>query len=111
MNIPYNKEKEMFKMGRGNKQYDPAYKAEICQALENKTATVAGMSRETGIPENTLRMWKRRYRDQKDKAFVGSGHILPENEELVRLRRENRDLREDNEILKKAAAYFAKHQQ
>ena len=55
-------------------------------------------------------MWMKRYREHGEKSFVGSGHILPENEELVRLRRENRDLREENEILKKAAAYFAKHQ-
>ena len=42
--------------------------------------------------------------------FVGSGRVLPENEEMVRLRREVKDLREENEILKKAAAYFAKNQ-
>ena len=40
--------------------------------------------------------------------FVGSGRILPENEETVRLKRENKELREENEFLKKAAAYFAK---
>jgi transposase len=92
------------------KQYDPAYKLEVCQAVASGTASVAGMSRETGIPENTIRMWMRRYREHKDQSFVGSGHILPENEEFIRLKREVRDLREENEILKKAAAYFAKHQ-
>ena len=92
------------------KQYDSAYKIEVCQAIESGTSSVAGMSRETGIPENTIRMWMRRYREHKDQSFVGSGRVLPENEELVRLKREVRDLREENEILKKAAAYFAKHQ-
>jgi transposase len=52
----------------------------------------------------------KRYRENRDKPFVGSGRILPENEEMVRLRRENKDLREENEILKMAATYFAKHQ-
>ena len=92
------------------KQYDPAYKMEICQAVEAGASSIAGMSRETGIPENTIHMWMKRYREHREKSFVGSGHILHENEELVRLKRENRDLREENEILKKAAAYFAKHQ-
>jgi len=97
----------MFKM---SKKFDPAYKLEVCKSVESGTATVAEISRETGISENTLYGWMKRYRANSDKPFVGSGHILPENEEMVRLRRENKDLREENEILKKAAAYFARHQ-
>lgn len=92
------------------KAYDPAYKIEVCKQVESGTATVPEISRETGISENTLYTWMKRYRENRDTPFVGSGHILPENEELVRLRRENKDLREENEILKKAAAYFARHQ-
>ena len=97
-------------MGKEQKRYDPAYKLEICQTVESGRANVPEISRETGISENTLYIWMRRYRENREKPFVGSGNILPENEEIVRLRRENRDLREENEILKKAAAYFAKHQ-
>ena len=91
-------------------KYDPAYKLQICQAVESGTATVPEISRETGINENTLYGWMKRYRENRDKPFVGSGNILPEKEEMVRLRRELKNLREENEILKKAAAYFAKHQ-
>ena len=93
-----------------SKKFDPAYKLQICQAVESGTATVPELSRETGINENTLYGWIKRYRDNREKPFVGSGYVLPENEEMVRLRRENKDLREEVEILKKAAAYFAKHQ-
>ena len=93
-----------------SKGYDPAYKLEVCKAIDSGTATVSEMSRETGISENTLYIWMRRYRENRERPFVGSGHVLPENEEMVRLRRECRDLREENEILKKAAAYFAKNQ-
>ena len=93
-----------------SKKFDPAYKLQVCQSVESGAATVAELSRETGISENTLYGWMRRYRENRNKPFVGSGHILPENEEMVRLRRENRDLKEENEILKMAAAYFAKHQ-
>ena len=92
------------------KNYDPAYKLEVCKAVDSGGTTVAEMSRETGISENTLYIWMKRYRENRNKPFVGSGHILPENEETVRLRRENKDLREENEILKLAAAYFAKNQ-
>jgi transposase len=93
-----------------SKKFDPAYKLEVCKTVDSGHATVAEMSRETGISENTLYIWMKRYRENRDKPFVGSGRILPENEEMVRLRREVKDLREENEILKKAAAYFAKNQ-
>jgi transposase len=82
----------------------------ICQTVESGTATVAELSRETGICANTLYGWMKRYLENREKPFVGSGHILPENEEMVHLRRENKDLREESEILKMAATYFAKHQ-
>jgi len=92
------------------KKFDPAYKLEVCKTIDSGHATVGEMSRETGISENTLYTWMKRYRENSDKPFVGSGRILPENEEMVRLRREVKNLREENEILKKAAAYFAKNQ-
>ena len=92
------------------KAYDPAYKLQICQTVESGASTVPEISQETGISENTLYGWVRRYRKNSEKPFVGSGNILPENEEMVRLKREVKNLREENEILKKAAAYFAKNQ-
>ena len=97
-------------MSKKSKRYDPAYKLEICKSVESGTATVAELSRETGISENTSYIWMKRYRENRTRPFVGSGHVLPENEEIVRLRRENKDLKEENDILKLAAAYFAKNQ-
>ena len=93
-----------------SKRYDPAYKLELCKTVDSGAATVPELSRETGISENTLYIWMKRYRENRSRPFVGSGRVLPENEEVVRLRREVKDFREENEILKKAAAYFAKHQ-
>ena len=83
------------------KKFDPAYKLQICQSVETGSATVVELSKETGISENTLYGWVKRYRENRVKLFVGSGNILPENEEMVKLRRENKDLREEVEILKK----------
>ena len=92
------------------KVYDPAYKLEMCKQVESGAATVHELCRETGINENTMYTWMNQYRRNKIKPFVGSGNILPQNEEMVKLRRENKILKEENEILKKAAAYFAKNQ-
>jgi transposase len=93
-----------------SKKFDPAYKLEVCKSIDSGHASVAEMSRETGISENTLYSWMKRYRSNRSTPFVGSGHVLPENEEVTRLRKEVKNLREENEILKKAAAYFAKNQ-
>ena len=97
-------------MKKQYKQYDPAYKMEVCKQIVNGQNTVAAMSRETGITENTLYIWLKKYKESKDTPFVGSGNILPENEEVIKLRRQVKDLSEEVEILKKAAAYFAKNQ-
>jgi transposase len=92
------------------KVYDVAYKAEVCKRVTESGETVASVSRELGISENTLYTWVSRYRQNSVMPFVGSGHIKPEDADVKRLMRENRELREEVEILKKAAAYFAKNQ-
>ncbi len=68
------------------------------------------MAVELGMNENTLHGWLKKYREKPDAPFPGSGNLSPDDERLRKLERENRDLREENEILKKAAAYFAKNQ-
>jgi transposase len=92
------------------KVYDQAYKKEICKRAVEGGEAVSAISREVGISENTLYGWVARYRENKEKPFVGSGHVKPEDEAIKKLQRENKELREENEILKKAAAYFAKNQ-
>ena len=90
--------------------YDQAYKMEICKRIVETGEQVTAVAREVGISENTIYTWISRYKENNIKPFVGSGHVKPENEELKKLQREIKELREENEILKKAAAYFAKNQ-
>ena len=92
------------------KVYDTAYKAEVCKRIAENGETAASISRELGISENTVYSWVNRYRQNSVTPFVGSGHVKAEDAETKRLQRENRELREEVEILKKAAAYFAKNQ-
>jgi transposase len=54
-----------------------------------------------------LRKWKRKFVEDGDDAFPGSGKLKPEDEEIRRLRRENQRLREEREILKKAMAVLS----
>ncbi|WP_155894508.1 hypothetical protein [Desulfotomaculum nigrificans] len=57
----------------------------------------------------TLHGWISKFGKHGDKAFPGSGHLHEADEELRRLHKENMDLKEENAILKKSAAYFAKN--
>ena len=61
------------------KTYDPAYKLEVCKQADSEIATVAEISPETGINENTLYSWMQRYRRNNIIPFVGSGKVLPES--------------------------------
>ena len=59
--------------------------------------------------QHMLYRWIDEYQTNGDEAFVGSGNQRPSDAELRKLRKENEQLKMENEILKKAAAYFAKH--
>jgi len=91
------------------KTYTREFKQEAVRLMEstNKPATEVAM--ELGIRRNQLYKWKEQRAKKGDAAFSGGGRPKTESlSELVLLRRENEQLREENEILKKAAAYFAR---
>ena len=67
------------------------------------------MARDLDLTETALREWVKRAR--ADRTHGRTGLTTMEREELARLRKENRELRTEREILKKAAAFFARHQQ
>lgn len=60
------------------------------------------------VNEKTLSRWVRESRDQGDDAFRGNGNLTTEQEELRQLREENKRLKMEKEILKKATVFFAK---
>ena len=85
------------------------FKLEAVRLMQESERPAAEIARELGIPRNRLYKWKEQLARRGDQAFTGPGR--PKQEELsevARLRRENARLKEENEILKKAAAYFAK---
>ena len=86
----------------------PAYPPDLRQRivdLARAGRTVASLAREFEPTENTIRNWIAQA--DRDAGVRTDGLTTDERAELNRLRRENRTLREEREILKKAAAWFA----
>lgn len=92
------------------KQYSAEFKMEAIKRVQNAGISVAKVAAELGVNENTLHGWLKRFREKPVDPFPGSGKLSFDDEKVRKLERENRELREEIEILKKAAAYFAKNQ-
>lgn len=65
--------------------------------------SAAKVARDLGINVNSLYTWKSRYTEHPQQPFVGSGHLRDEDAEIRRLQKEIKDLKEENEFLKKQA--------
>jgi transposase len=76
--------------------------------VKERGVAVAQASRDLDLHENVLRKWMRDLSADPQHAFLGHGQMKPEQLEVERLRREVAKLKAERDILKKAAAYFAR---
>ena len=95
-------------MTKKRRSYTAEFKREALTLIREKGYSVAEAARSLGIHENLLRCWKRVYDEQGEMAFPGNGRLPAIEEELRRLRAENKRLLAERDILKKAAAFFAR---
>jgi transposase len=91
-------------------RYGKELKEQAVLRILNEETTIKKMSEELDVHYTTVRDWVREYRKKKNEAFPGSGHRSASDAEMMKLLKENADLKEENEFLKKAAAFFAKSQ-
>ena len=94
---------------KGHRKYDRQFKEEAVRLVTEGGRTVSDVAHGLGIHENLLHTWKRKHKEDPAGSFPGKGHLKPEEEQLKRLQKENANLKEDREILKKALAIFSKH--
>ena len=99
----------MAKQSKHVAPYPPEFRAEAIRLARTSGKPHAQIAQDLGMTSETLRLWlKQADRDdgQRSDGLTSDGLTSDEQEELRRLRRENRILREEREILKKAAAFF-----
>ena len=89
--------------------YSKESKIKACELVLKDGIKHAVVAEKLGINKIMLYQWIDQYETYGENAFVGKGHLRPEDAELRKLRKENERLKMENDILKKAAAYFAKN--
>jgi transposase len=93
--------------------FSAEFKADAVRLVKAGGKQVTVLARELSVSRQLLYTWVRQADERKGKrlsdVFPGHGRRTTEKAELDRLRRENARLKMDNEILKKAKAFFAKH--
>lgn len=90
---------------RQKRSFSPEFRREAVELYRSTDRSLDEVATELGIASSTLQRWNARSAVEGREREEGSGD---DRAELRRLRRENRRLREEREILKKAAAFFVK---
>ena len=92
----------------GRRVFTREFKLEAVKLVRDRGVAVREAARDLDIHENVLRKWVRDVAADPQQAFPGHGQMKPEQLELARLRKELIKVKAERDILKKAAAYFAK---
>ena len=93
---------------RSRRRFTDDFKQQAVRLVLDEGKSVNAVARELDLTASALGNWVKRL--EADRTKGRTGLTTAEREELVRLRNENRILQEERDILKKAAAFFAKHQ-
>ena len=86
-------------------RYSPEFKAEAVQLVRSSQKSISKVAKELGVSDNSLRNWVRQAEIDEGNR---EGLTTDEREELKRLRRENKVLKQERDFLTKAAAFFAR---
>jgi transposase len=90
--------------GRRRRSFTPEYKAEVVELCRTSGRSITAVARDLGLTETAVRRW---VAQAEVDAGQRDGLTTAEREELSRLRREVRVLREERDILKRATVFFA----
>ena len=90
------------------RKFTREFKLEAVRLIKDRGVSYVQASQDLGVHTSQLRDWVKKFADDPQQAFPGQGQMKPEQLEIARLKREVTKLKAERDILKKAAAYFAK---
>lgn len=97
-------------MQKTQRTFTREFKVEAVKLVQSSQKPLSQIARDLGIADSTLHHWCKQLSEQGEQAFPGSGHQMPEAEEIRHLKRENEILRQERDILKKAIGIFSRSQ-
>jgi len=90
------------------RKFTREFKLEAVRLITDRGVSYVQAGQDLGVHPTQLRGWVKAFADDPAQAFPGPGQMKPEQAEIARLKREVAKLKAERDILKKAAAYFAK---
>jgi transposase len=90
------------------RKFGREFKVEAVRLVRERGVSVAQAARDLDVHETVLHRWIKQLSADPQHAFAGQGQMKPEQVEIDRLRKEVARLRAERDILKKAAAFFAR---
>ncbi len=97
-------------MKKTQRTFTQEFKVEAVKLAQSSKKPLIQIARDLGIADSTLHHWCKLFSEHGEQAFPGSGHQMPQEEEIRRLKRENEVLRQERDILKKALGIFSRSQ-
>ena len=95
-------------MAKNRRSFTREFKLQAVKLITEQGYSYAEAARQLEVRDTQLRLWKKQFDAEPQHAFPGHGHRTPLEAELERLRAENKRLLLERDLLKKAAAFFAK---
>jgi transposase len=93
------------------RRFTREFKLEAVRLIQERGVSYTQASQDLGVHQTQLRQWVKDFAGDPSRAFPGHGQMKPEAAEIAQLKREVTKLKAERDILKKAAAYFAKESQ
>lgn len=103
--VRYNERLGAYQDGTKQRQYDEGFKKRAVRFSYSSDRTVKSVAEALGVRTNLIYRWRKAYTPEGDKTKMAE-----QNDEIQVLRTRIAELEEENDILKKASAYFAKNQ-